>query len=587
MDIAVVGDGPAVDAVEAALGDVDVNGMRVEPDRELLGQFDLAVVVDAAGADAFAAANAALGRWVAVEIGGLGGHALSGVDAGVSVLGDACYDCLRARVAAGDPAVDDRPRGVRSAVRYAGALAGRRTIRLLSGDPVGDSVVEVPGPERGLLPLPGCDCGTDPAGPPLRSEDAGEGAERGDERRGAADAAGSVSEAVGRAERAIDDRVGLIGEIGERESFPAPYYVATVRDTSGFSDARAAEFGGGVDADWDRAFMKAAGEGLERYAAGVYRGARLERAPIEAVDGPVAPEAFVRPDDAATPAADEAIPWVGGEALTTGEQSSLPAPLVCYPPPEPRLAPPITTGLGLGSSGTDALLAGLYEVIERDATMLAWYSTFEPLRLGLDGGEDAGFAALRKRARAESLSVVPLLVTVDVDVPVIAVGVSRGPDGDWPRFAAGSAAALDPAAAARSALAEAIQNWMELRAMGPDRAAEEGAAIGEHAALPEETAAFFDPDGTVPAGSLGAPALSGRAELEAVVDRVGRAGLEPHAARLTTRGLDAIGFEAVRVLVPGTQPLFTDEPYFGERARTVPRGLGYEPRLDRRYHPFP
>jgi ribosomal protein S12 methylthiotransferase accessory factor len=128
---------------------------------------------------------------------------------------------------------------------------------------------------------------------------------------------------------------------------------------------------------------------------------------------------------------------------------------------------------------------------------------------------------------------------------------------------------------------------MALRGMGPAGAAEEGAAIGEHAALPEETAAFFDPDGTVPAGSLGAPALSGRAELEAVVDRVGRAGLEPHAARLTTRGLDAIGFEAVRVLVPGTQPLFTDEPYFGERARTVPRGLGYEPRLDRRYHPFP
>jgi len=586
MDIAVAGDGPAVDAVEAALGDVEVNVMPVDPDRELLGRFDLAVVADAAGADAFAAANAALDRWVAVEVGGLGGHALSGVDAAVTAFEDACYDCLRARVAAGDPAVDDRPRGVRSAVRYAGALAGRRTIRLLSGDPVGDTVVEVPGPERDLLPLPGCDCGTDPAGPPPRSGGTAEGDAGGGE-SGDGDAERPVSAAVGRAERAIDDRLGVVGEIGERESFPAPYYVATVRDTSGFSDVRAAEFGGGVDADWDRAFMKAAGEGFERYAAGVYRADRFERAPTGDVAAPVVPERFVRPDDAATPDPDGTLPWVEGEALATGEPSSLPAPLVFYPPPEPRLAPPITTGLGLGGSGTDALLSGLYEVIERDATMLAWYSTFEPLRLGLDGVDDGGFAALEKRARAESLSVVPLLVTVDVDVPVVAVGVSRGPDGDWPRFAAGSAANLDPAAAARSALAEAIQNWMELRAMGPERAADEGAAIGEHADLPDETATFFDPDGTVPAGSLGAPELSGTDELDAVVDRVTRAGLEPHAARLTTRDLDAVGFEAARVLVPAAQPLFTDEPYFGERARTVPPELGYEPRLDRTYHPFP
>jgi ribosomal protein S12 methylthiotransferase accessory factor len=48
-----------------------------------------------------------------------------------------------------------------------------------------------------------------------------------------------------------------------------------------------------------------------------------------------------------------------------------------------------------------------------------------------------------------------------------------------------------------------------------------------------------------------------------------------------------MGFEAVRALVPAAQPLFTDEPYFGERAERVPRELGFEPRLDRDHHPFP
>jgi len=65
------------------------------------------------------------------------------------------------------------------------------------------------------------------------------------------------------------------------------------------------------------------------------------------------------------------------------------------------------------------------------------------------------------------------------------------------------------------------------------------------------------------------------------------AGLDPYAARLTPRDLARQGFEAVRVLVPTAQPLFTDEAYFGERAERVPSELGFEPRLDRDHHPYP
>jgi ribosomal protein S12 methylthiotransferase accessory factor len=81
--------------------------------------------------------------------------------------------------------------------------------------------------------------------------------------------------------------------------------------------------------------------------------------------------------------------------------------------------------------------------------------------------------------------------------------------------------------------------------------------------------------------------VTGTDELDAVVDRVAAAGLEPYAVRLTPRDVEALGFEAVRALVPAAQPLFTGEPFFGDRARTVPRELGFEPRLDRTYHPYP
>ncbi|GAB7091912.1 YcaO-like family protein [Halorubrum luteum] len=581
MDIGLVGDGPAIDAVKPALGDVDVNVMPVEA--ALLDGFDLAVVADTTGAESFTVADDALDRWVAVEVGGIGGVPLDNVDAAITVFGDACYDCLRTRVESSDPEPADAPRGTRSAVRYAGAAAGRRTIRLLAGEPVSDTLVEVSGPERTLLPVPGCGCGSEPGEALPRNH-----------------GTTTLSDAVARAERAVDTRVGPLAEVGEQSSFPVPYYVAATADTTPFSDARAAEFAAGVDADWDAAFMKALGEGLERYAAGVYREDAFTTATAADVPNPVPPDAFVRPDDRPVYDPDDRLPWATGETLATGaadetpgsdapgegaaagDVASLPAEFVHFPPPEKRYRPAITTGLGLGNSGPEAALSGLYETIERDATMTTWYSTTEPLELDVD---DETFDELRKRARAESLSVSTLLVTTDIDVPVVAVGVHR--DGKWPRFAAGSGANLDPVAAARNALAEALQNWTELRSMGRDAAAKQSAAIGDHAGFPEATRAFFDPDATVSCDGIGEPELAGAAELDEVVDRVLAVGLDAYVVRTTTRDLETLGFEAVRVLVPGAQPLFTGEPFFGERATTVPKSMGFEPRLDHEYHPFP
>jgi ribosomal protein S12 methylthiotransferase accessory factor len=377
-------------------------------------------------------------------------------------------------------------------------------------------------------------------------------------------------------------------EVGERESFPIPYYVAATADTTAYSDARAARYAAGADPDWDAAFAKALGEALERYSAGVYRTASFTTAPARTRARPIRPGAFVRPDDGwATPGPDEPLPWVEGVDLATGDGEtagvSLPAELVVYPPPAERLRPAITTGLGLGSSGVEALLAGLYETIERDATMLAWYSTYEPLALDV---ADDGYRTLVGRARAEGLTATSLLVTQDVDVPVVAAAVHR--EGDWPRFAAGSAARLDAAAAARSALAEAIQNWTELRAMGPEAADEEEGAIGQYAPFPGPVRAFVDAPTAVPAAEVGPDEVpTGTDELDAVVDRLTVAGLDCYASRLTPRDVEALGFEAVRVLVPAAQPLFVGTPFFGERAETVPRELGFEPRLDRDYHPFP
>jgi len=124
--------------------------------------------------------------------------------------------------------------------------------------------------------------------------------------------------------------------------------------------------------------------------------------------------------------------------------------------------------------------------------------------------------------------------------------------------------------------------------MGRENAESEGGAIGTHAASPDSAREFVDPDTTLPAAEIGpSEPPTGAAELDALVDRTHDAGLDAYASRLTPRDVESMGFEAVRVLIPSAQPLFTGDPYFGERARTVPESLGFEPDLDREYHPFP
>ena len=584
--VGLVGSGPTTDAVAAALADGDAE--TVECDSQRVTAADFAVVVGDAGDARFAEANRAARDggtpWLAVELGGVGGHVHS-IDAAVSGFapGTACWRCLRTRVAANlDDGYEQSSEAETdpASARFAGALAGREAATLLSGGEsrVLGGVVEIPHAERNVLPVPGCEVCDDDSDASLRLSASLD--------REYADT--ELEGALSRAEETVDERVGLVSTIGEAESFPAPYYLAQLADTSGFSDAQAAEQAAGVADDWNAALMKALGEALERYAAGVYREAGFRTASAADLDAAdtgsaVAPRQFVRPEDWTDTDADTELSWVEGRNLHGDEQVHLPAEFVHFPPPEVRHKPSITTGLGLGSSTVEALLAGCYEVIERDATMLSWYSTFDPLELAVG---DERFDALRSRARAKDLEVTPLLVTQDVDVPVVAVAVHR--EGEWPRFAVGSDADLDPEAAATSALAEALQNWMELRSMGEEDAADADGAIGRYADFPDTAREFVASETEIPAASVGpADPPTGEAELDGLLERLADADLSAYAARLTTRDVERLGFEAVRVLVPAAQPLFTGEAFFGERSREVPPELGFEFRPDRDLHPYP
>jgi len=565
--VEVVGSGPAADALVAALDESPASVRRA--DDPLVTPADLAVVAGQVTSDRFGTASERareLGTpWVAVELGGIGGVPVA--DAAVAGFGPetGCYHCLTERVRANvDQEQEPASAPSRGTERFAGAVAGRRVEQALAGaGPLAGTVVELPYAERQFLPVPGCDCDG------VRDWTLRDGSPPDYDH-----------EALARAERGLDDRVGIVTEVGEAESFPAPYYLSTVADTSRFSDVSAPQQAAGVAGDWDTAFMKALGESYERYAAGVYRDAALPRGTPATVADALSPSSFVRPDDDPV---EEPLSWLPAEHLETGTEVDVPAETVLYPPPSRLVRPPVTTGLGLGGTETEALLSGLYEVVERDAAMLSWYSTYDPLEIVVEDCES--FDVLRRRARSEGLDVTALLLTQDVDVPVVAVALQGE---SWPAFAVGSAADLDPEAAATGALAEALQNWMELRGMGREGAGEASGAIGHYAGRPGAATPLTDAATTVPLSSVGPDTVpEGAAELAALVARATDAGLDPYATRLTTRDLEAMGFEAVRVVCPTAQPLFFDDAYFGERAERVPDELGFAPRLDRAHHPFP
>ncbi len=588
MDVHVVAEDPIRAAIVAAFDDVDsVTAVDATPDD--LEDATLGVVGHVVGANTFEAANDAARAggtpWIAVEVGGVGGQAIEEVDAAVTGFSadTGWFDCLEARVDSLYDGGDSAPSAGRAEARLAGAIAGRECIRLFSGESpsILGQIREVPHARRQLLPVPGCADIDAPAADDIDLT---------------ADDSLALEEAVDRVEIAIDNRVGIVESIGEFESFPAPYYLATVAETTAYSDATAPQQAAGVAVDWNEALMKAVGEALERYCAGVYRAATFETAAATDLDSTVTPADVVRPADAPAFDPESEARWAPGLALESESSVHIHADLVQFPQPsktygDTQPLPSITTGLGLGSSTVDALISGLTEVIERDATMLSWYSTFEPLELTITHDH---YRTLARRAKSEGLETTALLLTQDVDIPVLGVAVHRPlddptpEDEPWPHFAMGSACGLDANAAAVGALEEALQNWMELRGMGEDEASAAGGAIGEYGGFPEQAQEFVDATQEITAATVGPdPVPTGAEALEELIERTTAAELSPVATRLTTPDVHQLGFEAVRVVVPGAQPLFTDEPYFGDRAESVPADLGFEPVLERKFHPYP
>jgi ribosomal protein S12 methylthiotransferase accessory factor len=251
---------------------------------------------------------------------------------------------------------------------------------------------------------------------------------------------------------------------------------------------------------WSRDAAEAAaiGETLERYSGSFVPANRLVISSADSLPNAVPPESFALFSDAqhAQPRfpfrrfrSDTLVSWLDGFVLPDGEPAYLPAQLVYMPwrrraRREVRIGHATSSGLACAATLEEATLAGLLELVERDAFMLVWHNRLSlPL---LDWRADPELVALDRRYFAPTgLTYAAVDLSVFLGIPTV-LGVVHGPPGALGALGVGAASAATIAVAWRKALAEAfsVQRWVRDRALEHpeelDRAAAEIRTFDDH-----------------------------------------------------------------------------------------------------------
>ena len=243
------------------------------------------------------------------------------------------------------------------------------------------------------------------------------------------------------------------------------------------------QFTGGAHLSHDCARAAALGEAVERYS-GAYIAAETTvlATAAELGEAAVAPERFAlfHAHQLASPRfpfaefkADTRVRFVEGFALADGRPAFVPSQLAYMSgwfPDEAKIGLSTSNGLACGATLEEAILAALYELIERDAVMLAWKNRLSlPV---LDCSHDEAIMAIDRRVFASTgLRYRVLDGSSFFDVPV-AIGVVHGASGERAALAIGGGAGATISVAWLKALAEAfgVRRWLSLQTLeDPDR----------------------------------------------------------------------------------------------------------------------
>ena len=387
-----------------------------------------------------------------------------------------------------------------------------------------------------------------------------------------------LEQSLGRLEEAVSPLVGIVTRTvstthtPDEASLPnCAGELASARRTLG---AETVAFGSGAHPDPSRARAAALGEAVERYSALYVPRDRLRVTTARALgDAAARPSRFAlfhetQHADASFPFAefteDARTTFVEGASLMDGRPVHLPAELVYLGRPTTAHRPiaySTSSGLACAPTFTEAVLAALLEVVERDAVMLAWKCGLSlPL---LEWSADDALTALDRRyfgSTGTRFDVVD--ASCFLDIP-IAIAVVRGePDSRAP-LAVGAGAAGTVGEAWLKAVVEGfgVYRWLRQQTIArPDGAVPDIGGIetfddhmlfytcSEHAELATFLTDSAERRTTGAVLPIDEPTPG--AQIERIVERLAAHGGSAYAVDVTSPDVRELGLSVARVVAP-------------------------------------
>ena len=422
---------------------------------------------------------------------------------------------------------------------------------------------------------------------------------------------------ISRALNTISPKLGIIREIRRADRLNSDpetvTYSANTCDPEVFSDGMA-NGASGTGVNWKGALLAAVGEGVERYASSFNDPSSLVLASAEDLMRKNLP--IIKPQDFALfhdqQFTDKDFPfakfddqtqvhWIEVMDITSSNLVYCPAIFFFMPfrKDEVRIAEQISTGFAVHQKSTKALIHAIYEIVERDAFMIAWTHLLDIPKIKIEGE----LADYTSKIVPSHLELHLLDMTTDLRIPSV-MGILTGKHdyGELIVFCAASRFTLLEAAKKTALeLCQSVPYYRYLLRDDRDYSKYENIKTFEdhsifyvtrpdlwenfdHWLTKEETVVVpVEPD------------ISDDEKLVDITQRFKEMGYPLLARESTTNDLDISGFSLVRAVCPHLIHLNgTYGQYYwgGKRLYEVPLRMGYE--IDSRYeninrlpHPFP
>lgn len=352
----------------------------------------------------------------------------------------------------------------------------------------------------------------------------------------------------------------------------------------------------GTSLAFEDALSKAVGESLERYALALYRRADLLRASI--ADLQKKRKRFLNPFHMAGFSQEQKLEfpernfdetsvfyWVLGESLTNKVPAYIPAQLVFRnyfrQPDEPFLVQSSTNGAAGFFTQEGALLAGLLELVQRDAFLVHWMNGIAPKRVDLSSAADSAIKDLRDRFSRYGFRLEIMDITSDLGIPAFAAALID--PGRIPFLSVGAGCGFKPEAAAVQGIVEAfgIRYGMRRNAQKNESGFNEFSmpiTQNDRARLWSDPAMLSKLQFFISGESRPLPRaekeISHAESLERVCRDLSRRGPEYEVFAYMPRNsvLKEVGFHSAKVAVPALIPLYFNEkcaPWGAERLRSA------------------